>query len=82
MTKYWGHKRSFGCRSSADDASLTHIAEAALARPTPSVWKAQLYARKVLLIGQAHIDAHLDVAELRYGAGGQDEVGRESARQA
>jgi hypothetical protein len=57
-------KRSFRTRSSANNPSLLHIAEGALARPSSSVRIAQFYSGEVLLIRKAHIDAYLTVPEL------------------
>src|ERR1700722_16071226 len=69
-------KRSFRAHPSANDPSLLHIAKGALARPSSSVRIAQFYSGEVFLICQTHIDAHLDVAELRYGACRQSKMCR------
>ena len=69
-------KRSFRTHSSANDPSLLHIAEGALARPRSPVRIAQFYSGKVLLIRKAHIDAYLAVPEPRYRACGQSKMCR------
>jgi hypothetical protein len=48
--------------SRSDDKRIPNVAKAASARPSPPVREAQLHARQLILIGQAHVDAHLDVA--------------------
>jgi hypothetical protein len=56
--------------------SLPHIGEPALARPCLAVRVAQFYFGKIPLIRQTHIDAQLDVPELRYGACRQSKMRR------
>lgn len=48
--------------SRPDDDGIPTVAKAARPKPTPPVGEAQLYARQLILLGQAHIDAHLNVA--------------------
>jgi hypothetical protein len=62
-------------RASADDARGGCIGDGAAARPGAAIGEAQFDAGEIALLGEAHVDAQLDVAEFRDGAGGQDEVG-------
>jgi hypothetical protein len=60
--------------SRPDEKLISNIAKAASARPSPPVRETQLHVRQLILIGQAHVDAHLDVAVYCNGIGGEPKV--------
>ena len=62
-----------------EHARRLDISELARAGPGLAVRIAQLDPGELALVGEAHVDAHLNVAELRHGARRQGEVRRHAA---